>query len=155
MSTLKPIPELVDEDLRLSELTTKFCHECGNTSKRYRRGPDGPQTLCNKCGLRYYRKMRRIKKDTKAQVKFVAGPSTRQINEQRANLQQQMFNCYNYVNWIVNQRLQQAAIYPPPFTVTQSIQMQPIPLPPLPPPVSEITPSDKPGYVRITLPFEY
>lgn len=29
------------------------CHECNTTySPQWRRGPDGPQTLCNKCGIK-------------------------------------------------------------------------------------------------------
>jgi len=34
--------------------STKECGECGvNFSPEWRRGPKGPHTLCNACGLRY------------------------------------------------------------------------------------------------------
>lgn len=35
---------------------TSLCHECITTvSSVWRSGPDGPRTLCNACGLRYYK----------------------------------------------------------------------------------------------------
>ena len=37
----------------------KECQECGATETRqWRKGPNGPHTLCNKCGCRYYNKTR-------------------------------------------------------------------------------------------------
>lgn len=33
------------------------CHNCGTIeSPEWRRGPDGPFTLCNACGLRFWKK---------------------------------------------------------------------------------------------------
>ncbi|XP_073291062.1 GATA transcription factor 20-like [Primulina huaijiensis] len=38
----------------------KRCQLCARTTTSlWRRGPNGPQTLCNACGLRYSRNMRR------------------------------------------------------------------------------------------------
>jgi hypothetical protein len=45
------------------EKKSRICQECQmETTGRMRRGPGGPQTLCNRCGLRYYRKQRALKK---------------------------------------------------------------------------------------------
>lgn len=44
------------------------CSSCGAVTPRMRTGPFGPQTLCNKCGLRYYRKMRKLRKQTELQL---------------------------------------------------------------------------------------
>ncbi|KAJ2033900.1 hypothetical protein GGI08_009039, partial [Coemansia sp. S2] len=39
---------------------TSLCHECITTvSSVWRSGPDGPRTLCNACGLRYYKQNQR------------------------------------------------------------------------------------------------
>jgi len=38
----------------------RVCESCGTTdSPEWRRGPSGHRSLCNKCGLRYYRSVRR------------------------------------------------------------------------------------------------
>ncbi|VUC23746.1 unnamed protein product [Clonostachys rosea] len=38
-----------------------ICHECrSETTPRWRKGPDGPGTLCNVCGLLYAKRMRRL-----------------------------------------------------------------------------------------------
>ncbi|CAI9106659.1 OLC1v1005862C1 [Oldenlandia corymbosa var. corymbosa] len=40
-------------------LNLKACHECGNEeTPLWRKGPNGRQTLCNACGLRYARAMK-------------------------------------------------------------------------------------------------
>ncbi|KXS18876.1 hypothetical protein M427DRAFT_53357 [Gonapodya prolifera JEL478] len=37
-----------------------FCHQCGTTSSpEWRRGPDGPKTLCNACGLAFAKKQKK------------------------------------------------------------------------------------------------
>ncbi|KAJ2608905.1 hypothetical protein H4S08_004269 [Coemansia sp. RSA 1365] len=39
---------------------TSLCHECITTvSSVWRSGPEGPRTLCNACGLRYYKQNQR------------------------------------------------------------------------------------------------
>ncbi|KAJ2997209.1 blue light receptor [Globomyces sp. JEL0801] len=39
-----------------------FCLQCGtNKSPEWRTGPSGPKTLCNACGLAYYKKNRKLK----------------------------------------------------------------------------------------------
>ncbi|KAJ1724490.1 hypothetical protein LPJ53_001260 [Coemansia erecta] len=39
---------------------TSLCHECITTvSSVWRSGPDGPRSLCNACGLRYYKQNQR------------------------------------------------------------------------------------------------
>jgi len=41
------------------------CHSCNTTTTpEWRKGPDGPKTLCNACGLRYSKRMKRISKAT-------------------------------------------------------------------------------------------
>ncbi|KAL7084776.1 hypothetical protein ACP275_14G242000 [Erythranthe tilingii] len=38
----------------------KVCNACGNRNTPvWRKGPDGPQTLCNACGLKHSRSVRR------------------------------------------------------------------------------------------------
>ncbi|KAL7090538.1 hypothetical protein ACP275_12G047200 [Erythranthe tilingii] len=38
----------------------KVCMACGNTNTPlWRKGPNGPQTLCNACGLKHARTLRR------------------------------------------------------------------------------------------------
>ncbi|CAH0002889.1 unnamed protein product [Clonostachys byssicola] len=38
-----------------------MCHDCrAETTPRWRKGPDGPGTLCNVCGLLYAKRMRRL-----------------------------------------------------------------------------------------------
>ncbi|KAK6144008.1 hypothetical protein DH2020_020828 [Rehmannia glutinosa] len=38
----------------------KICKSCGvNDTPLWRKGPDGPQTLCNACGLKYLRAAKR------------------------------------------------------------------------------------------------
>lgn len=38
-----------------------FCLQCGTTqSPEWRAGPEGPKTLCNACGLAYYKKNKKL-----------------------------------------------------------------------------------------------
>ncbi|KAJ3031308.1 blue light receptor [Rhizophlyctis rosea] len=38
-----------------------FCRQCGTTrSPEWRKGPDGPKTLCNACGLAYAKKQKKV-----------------------------------------------------------------------------------------------
>lgn len=50
-----------------------FCRQCGTTaSPEWRRGPDGPKTLCNACGLAFAKK---AKKASKAAAAAAAPPA--------------------------------------------------------------------------------
>lgn len=52
-------------------LTSSFvCAECGaNHSSVLRKGPSGPKTLCNKCGLRWVRKECKRREDNQLTIK--------------------------------------------------------------------------------------
>jgi hypothetical protein len=50
---------------RKAEPHALVCHSCGvTTTPEWRRGPNGPKTLCNACGLHYAKIIKRQKKDT-------------------------------------------------------------------------------------------
>lgn len=54
------------------------CPECKvvyNDTLRKRRGPDGPRTLCNKCGLRFYRRERKLRRKEEVQAPQTPAPS--------------------------------------------------------------------------------
>lgn len=54
----KPKKNKADED-------THVCTDCGTVeSPEWRKGPQGPKTLCNACGLRYSKQSRKIKENT-------------------------------------------------------------------------------------------
>ncbi|KNC98464.1 PAS domain S-box protein [Spizellomyces punctatus DAOM BR117] len=43
-----------------------FCRQCGTTqSPEWRKGPSGPKTLCNACGLAFSKKQRKLERDNK------------------------------------------------------------------------------------------
>ncbi|KAL6057707.1 RNA-dependent RNA polymerase RDP [Balamuthia mandrillaris] len=47
----------------------RICHSCGTrTTPEWRRGPRGPGTLCNACGIKYSKHMRRTKKKMNVQT---------------------------------------------------------------------------------------
>ncbi|CAH0058836.1 unnamed protein product [Clonostachys solani] len=50
-----------DAEVPLQLRLQVMCHECrAEATPRWRKGPDGPGTLCNVCGLLYARRMRRL-----------------------------------------------------------------------------------------------
>jgi hypothetical protein len=43
-----------------------FCLQCGTTkSPEWRAGPEGHKTLCNACGLAYYKKNKKLSEEKK------------------------------------------------------------------------------------------
>ncbi|KAL0214260.1 hypothetical protein P9112_006444 [Eukaryota sp. TZLM1-RC] len=43
-------------------MESHYCHRCGTTeTPEWRKGPDGPKTLCNACGLAYSKRLKRTK----------------------------------------------------------------------------------------------
>lgn len=64
-----PAPNPDEEDNNMGEDAEEplplrlqvMCHECrAETTPRWRKGPEGPGTLCNVCGLLYAKRMRRL-----------------------------------------------------------------------------------------------
>ncbi|KAK6144007.1 hypothetical protein DH2020_020827 [Rehmannia glutinosa] len=45
---------------KMHNINDKVCKSCGvNNTPLWRKGPDGPQTLCNACGLKHLRAVKR------------------------------------------------------------------------------------------------
>ncbi|KAI8803476.1 hypothetical protein BJ742DRAFT_494270 [Cladochytrium replicatum] len=59
-----------------------FCRQCGTTtSPEWRKGPDGPKTLCNACGLAFSKRQRRQSAgDTRSAVTSTTSSSTNTSN---------------------------------------------------------------------------
>ncbi|KAI8852810.1 hypothetical protein BC829DRAFT_383859 [Chytridium lagenaria] len=54
-----------------------FCRRCGTTaSPEWRKGPDGPKTLCNACGLAHSKKQRKDTLRIQAAVAAAGGPTS-------------------------------------------------------------------------------
>ncbi|KAJ2535361.1 hypothetical protein EV175_006924, partial [Coemansia sp. RSA 1933] len=62
---------------------TSLCHECITTvSSVWRSGPEGPRTLCNACGLRYYKQnQRRALEAKRRELRQGGDSSASQITE--------------------------------------------------------------------------
>jgi len=67
-----PIVQLPKEKVALKKTPKRkrgqvadlFCLQCGTTSSpEWRAGPEGPKTLCNACGLAYYKKNRKLRQN--------------------------------------------------------------------------------------------
>eukprot|EP01107_Rhizomastix_libera_P007860 TRINITY_DN22895_c0_g1_i1.p1 TRINITY_DN22895_c0_g1~~TRINITY_DN22895_c0_g1_i1.p1 ORF type:complete len:326 (-),score=47.06 TRINITY_DN22895_c0_g1_i1:79-1056(-) len=68
MESRKRRPSCVDK-------STLYCHECGRcNTPEWRKGPDGPATLCNACGLQYAKKMRTAKDAVNKQLQTQKQP---------------------------------------------------------------------------------
>lgn len=53
---------------------THVCVTCGRTdSPEWRKGPMGPKTLCNACGLRWAKQLRKVDKDTAGEADTAGG----------------------------------------------------------------------------------
>ncbi|KAJ2509425.1 hypothetical protein H4217_008353 [Coemansia sp. RSA 1939] len=60
---------------------TSLCHECITTvSSVWRSGPEGPRTLCNACGLRYYKQNQRRALEVKRRELREAADSLASLN---------------------------------------------------------------------------
>jgi hypothetical protein len=64
-------PEIVPKRRRRGD-GQRRCLQCGTTNSRnWRKGPEGPASLCNSCGIKYYRlRKAKGKKKTKAQAGY-------------------------------------------------------------------------------------
>ncbi|KAI8812757.1 hypothetical protein BJ742DRAFT_791690 [Cladochytrium replicatum] len=63
-----------------------YCRQCGTTtSPEWRKGPDGPKTLCNACGLAFSKRQRRQSAgdNTRSAVAFTSSSSTNTTNIQQ------------------------------------------------------------------------
>lgn len=59
-------PGLLEQKSRVEE-GEFVCRDCGTVeSPEWRKGPDGPKSLCNACGLRYAKLVSKAKKEQKA-----------------------------------------------------------------------------------------
>ncbi|KAL0227743.1 hypothetical protein RCL1_003886 [Eukaryota sp. TZLM3-RCL] len=55
---------------RKSALEGHYCHKCGTTeTPEWRKGPDGPKTLCNACGLAYSKRLKRGKYSSDEEIR--------------------------------------------------------------------------------------
>jgi hypothetical protein len=77
-------------------------------SKRRRRGPTGSRTLCNRCGLRYWRAQRRIRREAEKD-KSTPAPNVTSLHYQLEQAVQagRLFIFYN-------NGMLQPVLYPPP-----------------------------------------
>lgn len=66
-TNLNPAPLIwvpyVPRENKAAEKTGLFCHKCFETETTlWRNGPEGPKTLCNRCGLKYAKGKKRCEK---------------------------------------------------------------------------------------------
>lgn len=96
-------------------LPTWSCTGCGlpDDGRRRRRGPDGPRTLCNRCGLRFYRKSRaanvqRLKEENILVTAVAQEYVDRLTSEQQRALQWQIYQ-QQVVSWVQQMRAYELA----------------------------------------------
>ncbi|KAJ1662622.1 hypothetical protein IW140_005714 [Coemansia sp. RSA 1813] len=69
---------------------TSLCHECITTvSSVWRSGPEGPRTLCNACGLRYYKQNQRRALEAKRRELRQATDSSASLNPEDDSVAEQ------------------------------------------------------------------
>ncbi|XP_006458018.1 putative PHRB protein [Agaricus bisporus var. bisporus H97] len=62
-------------------LDQHVCRKCGRTdSPEWRKGPDGPKTLCNACGLRWAKQMRRLDEPSEENTASTSTPGSETVN---------------------------------------------------------------------------
>lgn len=65
-----------------------LCHDCGRTdSPEWRKGPAGPKTLCNACGLRYAKKVKKNEETSMRASQSLAREAVKAITLPVANEQ--------------------------------------------------------------------
>ncbi|KAL9715262.1 white collar 2 type of transcription factor [Leucoagaricus gongylophorus] len=81
--TLRPSSDDHEDSARKKKLKKTHgieqyvCRKCGRTdSPEWRKGPDGPKTLCNACGLRWAKQMRKFDEPTEETGSNSSQPSS-------------------------------------------------------------------------------
>jgi hypothetical protein len=62
-TTIANIKKRIDKMFIYKRCAEPTCTSDSNNTPQWRKGPLGPQTLCNRCGLKYNKQMKRLKDD--------------------------------------------------------------------------------------------